>query len=217
MTDAQRAVQIALSYAQEAQQHIRADNYAEALENVGLAARQMNKVQDNGEKYDFVHETGEEREVTAAKVRAHILQLEGTALGLLGKHQKGVKALERAIQYDPTNGHLHMILAQLHVGCGNKKAAVRAATKAAELDPNDIEIAKETDRIINQSGAALRIGTFTGSVKTLLFLFVAGALCLGVMISVVSTEGGSSAWGLLFWVAVFWGSAWWYWRRKRGR
>ncbi len=217
MTDAQRAVQIAISYVQEAQQHMRVDNYAEALENVGLAARQMKKVQDDGEKYDFIHEGGEEREITAARLRAEILRLEGTALGLLGKHQKGLKALDRAIDYDPTNANLYMTLAQLHLGCGNKKAAVRAATKAAELEPNNIEIAKDADRITNQSGAALRIGTFTGSVKFLLFLIVAGGVCLAVTISVAINEPGSPATGLLIWVAIFWGWAWWYWRRKRGR
>ncbi len=215
MTDTQRAVQIAISYVQEAQQHFSADNYAEVLENVGLAARQMKKVHDNGEKYDFVHH-GDEREITADRIRAEILRLEGAALGMIGKHQKGLKALDRAIGYDPTNANLYMTLAHLYLGCGNKKAAVRAATKAAELDPNNIEMAKEADRVSGQSGLALRVGTFNGSVKFLLFLIAAGGVCLAVMISVASKEP-KAPWGLGIWVAIFWGWAWWYWRRKRGR
>ncbi len=215
MTDAQRAVQIAMSYAEDAQQHMRADNYAEVLENVGLAARQMRGVQDNGDKYDITVD-GDERLVTAAQLRAHILQLEGTALGLMGKHQKGVKALDRAISYDPTNANLHMIQAQLYLGCGNKRAAKKASLRAAELDPNNIEIAKEADRVGNQSGAALRIGTFTGSVKTLLGLIVMGGLMLGILLFERPLSDESTA-GLGFWVVAFWGGAWWYWRRRRGR
>src|SRR2546423_8702669 len=53
-----------------------------------------------------------------------------------GKRSEALKNYENAVRYDPDNAALHVQLADLYVGGGHLKDALKEARSAIDLDPN---------------------------------------------------------------------------------
>ncbi|MDO5554623.1 MAG: tetratricopeptide repeat protein [Planctomycetia bacterium] len=68
---------------------------------------------------------------------AEVLYGKAVALAQLGRVQESAESLELAVARSPNRGDYYRMLAELRLKCGDARAALLAAGKAVELNPND--------------------------------------------------------------------------------
>jgi len=155
--DAVRALRLANSYiddisgAVEPIADLTSQKAPEILADIARAIAQIEKAESLDPHASFVRETEHgSQSLTCQELRAAALMYQGLTEALaIGDLDVGARTLERALSLAPGFAHGYFALAIVHEERGKRTEARRAASRAAELAPDNIEYEKLADRLLS--------------------------------------------------------------------